>query len=473
MRFLSLFSGIEAASVAWLPLGWECVAVAEIEPFPCRVLAHHYPDVPNLGDITKITQEQIKSLGHIDLVVGGFPCQDLSVAGLRKGLKNADGSATRSGLFYTALQIARWSNARWLLLENVPGIYSSNNGRDFASMVGEILNTEFSVPKNGWQNSGVASSKTGILEWRTLDAQYFGVPQRRRRMFALADFGDWQSREPVLFERHSMQGHPPASREKGERVAPTVGTGAPFGRTGNDRVESDALVSVGCEFGPAGGRLTDTSPTLDTRAKDGPVRNQLAGAVLTTNRMVAFGEYSDDGTESALKARDYKDATDLVSYGIPGNWIGRKPENGGNAVEPMYDVSPCLTKADRHGVAHVSPTLTSNGDAHSGFKDEGGLVAYGVSEKPDAAHCLRSGASKADKHESTTYILQKMQVRRLTPLECHRLQGFPDHYLHQVKGATDSAMYKALGNSMAVPVMRWIGERIQMVQDIQLDRKAA
>lgn len=224
MRFLSLFSGIEAASMAWLPLGWECVGVAEIEPFPCKVLAHHYPDVPNLGDITKITKEQIESLGHIDLVVGGFPCQDLSIAGKRKGFTNDDGSTTRSGLFYTALQIARWTNARWLLLENVPGIYSSNNGRDFASMAGEILNTEFAVPTNGWQNSGVAVSETGLLEWRTLDAQYFGVPQRRRRMFALADFGNWSSREPVLFERHSLQGHSAPSREKGKEVTEIAGT---------------------------------------------------------------------------------------------------------------------------------------------------------------------------------------------------------------------------------------------------------
>ena len=123
MRFLSLFSGIEAASVAWKPLGWECVAVAEVEPFPCALLADHYPTVPNLGDITKITQAQIESLGHIDAVVYGFPCQDLSVAGKRKGLKHADGTHTRSGLFFHASDIIRWSRARWSIAENVPGLF--------------------------------------------------------------------------------------------------------------------------------------------------------------------------------------------------------------------------------------------------------------------------------------------------------------------------------------------------------------
>jgi DNA (cytosine-5)-methyltransferase 1 len=399
MRFLSLFSGMEAASVAWLPLGWECAAVAEIEPFPCKLLAYHYPDVINLGDITKITKEQIESLGHIDLVVGGFPCQDLSVAGKRKGLKNADGSATRSGLFYTALQISRWTNARWLLLENVPGIYSSNNGRDFASMAGEILNTEFAVPKNGWQNSGVACSGTGLLEWRTLDAQHFGVPQRRRRMFALADFGNWVSREPVLFERDSLQGHSAPSRGERKEVTEIAGT-----LTSN------------------GGGLN--RPAGNANKLDFCVTVETAKTLITKTRL-------DSETE-----------TFIPCFALAGNTIGRQPENGGNGTG--YDdsgVSYTLTKTDQHA------------------------VAYGVGESPDLAHCLRSGASKADKHESTTYIQQSMQVRRLTPMECERLQGFPDSYTN-IPGASDSARYKALGNSFAVPVVRWLGERIQYVEGL-------
>ena len=223
MRYLSLFSGIEAASVAWLPLGWECVGVAEIEKFPCAVLAHHYPDVPNLGDITKITQEQIAALGHIDLVVGGFPCQDLSVAGKRAGLTNDnDGSATRSGLFFAAMRVVGWTRARWTVIENVPGLFSSKGGADFASVVGALAGCEFGVPDKGWGKIGAAAGPDGLVEWCVLDAQWFGVPQRRRRVFLVRDSGDWYCRPPVLFERHSLQGNPPPSREKGENLAPTI-----------------------------------------------------------------------------------------------------------------------------------------------------------------------------------------------------------------------------------------------------------
>ena len=220
MRYLSLFSGIEAATVAWHPLGWECVGVAEIEPFPCAVLAHHYPDVPNLGSVTDITEEQIAALGHIDLVVFGSPCQDLSVAGHRKGLINADGTVTRSGLFFTAVNIARWSGARFWLWENVPGAFSSNKGRDFAAVVEFMAGLdEVPVPAKGWGTEGVAVGDNGLLEWSVLDAQWFGVAQRRRRVFALLDSGDWSSRPPILLEPEGLRGDSAPRREAGQEVA--------------------------------------------------------------------------------------------------------------------------------------------------------------------------------------------------------------------------------------------------------------
>ena len=248
MRYLSLFSGIEAASVAWLPLGWECVGVAEIEKFPNAVLAHHYPGVPNLGDITKITEAQIKALGHIDLVVGGFPCQDLSVAGKRAGLENEDGSTTRSGLFFTAMRVVEWSGARWTVIENVPGLFSSKQGRDFAAVVGALAGCEFGVPPEGWKNMGAACGPAGLVEWCVLDAQWAGVPQRRRRVFLVRDTGDWTHRPPVLFEQHSLQGHSPPSREKRESttypVAPCIGaSGRGFERTGDTR-GNDAVIAT-------------------------------------------------------------------------------------------------------------------------------------------------------------------------------------------------------------------------------------
>ena len=229
MRYLSLFSGIEAATVAWEPLGWEPVAFAEFEDFPKAVLSHHYPNIPDLGDVTKITEEQIKALGPIDLVVGGSPCQDLSIAGKRAGLRNADGSATRSGLFDAKMRIfetARKNNGcRYLLWENVPGAFSSNKGRDFAYVIDAMVGGNIQVPEEGWKNSGIGISLDGsrCVEWRVLDAQFFGVPQRRRRVFALLDTGNWFDRGPILFERESLQWDPASGSWAGEEAAPRAG----------------------------------------------------------------------------------------------------------------------------------------------------------------------------------------------------------------------------------------------------------
>ena len=225
MRYLSLFSGIEAATVAWESLGWEAVGFAEFEDFPKAVLAHHYPNVPDLGDVTKITEEQIRALGHIDIVVGGSPCQDLSVAGKRAGMRHDDGSTTRSGLFDEQMrifEIARKHNGcRYLLWENVPGAFSSNKGRDFGYVLGSLVERSVPIPTGGWKNSGVCLSEDGarIAEWRVLDAQYFGVPQRRRRIFALLDTGAWWSRSPILFESDCMRGNPEKGGDEGEGVA--------------------------------------------------------------------------------------------------------------------------------------------------------------------------------------------------------------------------------------------------------------
>ncbi len=232
MKYLSLFSGIEAATVAWEQLGWEPVAFAEFEDFPKAVLAHHYPNVPDLGDVTKITKEQIIALGHIDIVVGGSPCQDLSIAGKRAGLKHDDGSTTRSGLFDEQIRIfeiaKEFCGARYLLWENVPGAFSSNNGLDFAYVLGSMVGGSIHVPTDRWKNSGVAVSGNGrrLVEWRVLDAQHFGVPQRRRRIFALLDTGAWWSRSPILFEQEGLSGHIAESGDEGEGAAEGVEGGA-------------------------------------------------------------------------------------------------------------------------------------------------------------------------------------------------------------------------------------------------------
>jgi DNA (cytosine-5)-methyltransferase 1 len=351
MRYLSVCSGIEAATVAWHPLGWKPVAFSEIDKFPSRVLAHHYPDVPNLGDMTKYEEWDF---GAIDLFVGGTPCQSFSVAGLRKGLDDP-----RGNLMLTFGAIANRFRPRWLVWENVPGVLSSNGGRDFGSFLGML----------GKLGYGFA--------YRVLDAQYFGVAQRRRRVFVVGYFGDWRRAAAVLFERHSLQGHPAPSRETRKDITSFTPT-------------SIGGYSEGCG-------------TLRANGDDigGGSETLVAAAVMTTQFGCVAG---------SLTAR--------------------------------YDSSPC---ADRGMNVVAQP------------------IAFGVGEKPEVAHCLRSGASKADKHESTTYAVQQMAVRRLTPVECERLQGFPDDYTNIPKAA-DGPRYKALGNSMAVPVMRWIGKRIQMVE---------
>jgi len=230
VRYASFFSGIEMAALAFEPLGWECAAVAEVDPFACAMLAFHHPGVPNLGDVSKIAEEQIEELGDLDAIIMGFPCQDVSNAGKRKGLRNDDGTATRTGLFFDAMRLVRAAHSRcglrWLIGENVPGLFSTNGGRDFATVVGEIVGSTFDVPRDGWQDTGVAAGPRGMVEWCVLDAQWRGLAQRRERVFFVADFGDWTDRPPVLLEPESMQGDTPACVAARQRPAGGTSRGA-------------------------------------------------------------------------------------------------------------------------------------------------------------------------------------------------------------------------------------------------------
>jgi DNA (cytosine-5)-methyltransferase 1 len=415
MRYGSVCSGIEAATVAWHGLGWEPAFFSDIEKFPREVLAHHYPDVPLHGDFTTIEENQY---GSIDLLVGGTPCQSFSVAGLRKGLDD-----DRGNLSLEFIKLAQRARPRWVVWENVPGVLSSNGGRDFGSFLGAL----------GEIGYGFA--------YRVLDAQYFGVAQRRRRVFVVGYFGDWRRAAAVLFERESLRGNPAPSREKGEKPAPTVTAGPPFSRTGNDRVECDAYVSQ--IVGPL------------TRASNagGTVTHQdISAQHLVTARMRGFGDYDCDGTASTVKARDYKDATKSVAFALAENTIGRKPMNGGNGDGfteggPMYT----LNATGVHGVAAFQQNT----------RDE---VRYIGGDGKIAGALAASAGMK-----QTNYIQianHNMAVRRLTPTECERLQGFPDGYTNIKDKCPDGPRYKALGNSMAVPVMKWIGERIKTVDSL-------
>lgn len=398
MDYLSLFSGMEAAHLAWSPLGWRCKGVAEIDPAACALLRHRLPHVPNFGSVTDITDEQIRALGPLDVVIGGSPCQDLSVAGKRAGLGGA-----RSGLFHHQLRIFNAARhlcgARWLVWENVPGAFSSNKGRDFAVVVGALAGSELTVPADGWNNEGVALGDNGLVEWSVLDAQWFGVAQRRRRVFAVLDTGDWTGRPPVLLERDSLRGDSAPSRETGQSAAGSL-TASAGRRGGVNDPERGQLIAFGgnntsgpIEVGTCLNACASASGRLDFESE-----TFLVQEVAHTLRAEGF-DASEDGT----------------GRGTPLVPVAFAHQGGGTQTTLGYDPA-----------AGTSMTLS-------------------VGQTP-AVHI-------------------DQQARRLTPRECERLQGAEDDWTLVPNAAgkpmADGPRYKMLGNSFAVPVIRWIGESIQ------------
>jgi DNA (cytosine-5)-methyltransferase 1 len=449
MRYLSVCSGIEAATVAWHPLGWEAAAFSEIEAFPRAVLTHHYPDTPLHGDFTTIGADDY---GPIDLLVGGTPCQSFSVAGLRGGLADE-----RGNLALEYLRLADRKRPRWLVWENVPGVLSSNEGRDFGTFLG-----------------GLAELGYGFA-YRVLDAQHFGVPQRRRRVFVVGHLGDWRRAAAVLFERHSLSGHPAPRRETGPSVAALTANGV--GTCGADDNQGQAGHLV-----PAGiGTDNQTARSL-TASHTATGRLDPNECTLIAHSLRGEGfDASEDGTGRG---------TPLVPVAIQSvNTPCEKKQNGIGVSESgqMYSLTArdqhavCFTAKD-HGAdaSDISPTLSSG--SHSGSHANGGVmpaVAFAQNQLGelrigDVTNTLNTNANASGRN--TAMAMAGSAVRRLTPRECERLQGFPDDYTlipYRGKPAADGPRYKALGNSMAVPVMRWIGERIQLVASLNEQRAAA
>jgi len=347
MNYLSVCSGVEAATVAWHHMGWQPVAFSEIEKFPSQVLQHHYPSVPNMGDMTKFKEWNFDRA--INILVGGTPCQSFSVAGLRKGLDDP-----RGNLALTYVAILDKFRPKWCVWENVPGVLSSGGGRDFGSFLGALVELGYG------------------FAYRVLDAQNFGVAQRRRRVFVVGCLGSWESAAKVLFESESLSGNNSQSRSKGKDIA-------------NCLTKSPSSHS---SYNPARG----------------------------------------EGNAVIVKWPADKASTLNASFG---NKLGLENQhiNSGAPlfVQSVYDMKQ-----------HHNPQNTKNIQLTTG-------------------NCL---TVRGD----TPLIQNSMQVRRLTTIECERLQGFPDNYTNIKENCPDGPRYKALGNSMAVPVMRWIGERIQMVE---------
>lgn len=406
MKYLSLFSGIEAATQAWKPMGWECIAVSEIEPFPCAVLEHHYPHVPNLGDVTKITEQQIKDLGQIDLIVFGSPCQNLSVAGNRKGF---DGE--QSSLFYAAMEIIKYAkrhcNTRFALWENVPGAFSSNKGADFTEVVKHMAGLDdIDTPKNGWGKEGAAVGANGLLEWSVLDAQWFGLAQRRKRVFAIVDFGEWASRPPILLEREGLRGDSAPSREARQDTAATA----------------RGCLASGTE---------------------------LAGPILEN-----CGEKQWLGNQEAFRGEYH------VVEKHSRSWYSVDTQQPPARIQ--REIAPCLAAS----MYKEPPSVMILGDA----------VVFGCNLRPQEIGLTHeiSQTLRASDHKERPAIFRDSVVRRLTPIECEKLQGFPPNFTkipYRNKLPNDcpnGARYKALGNSMAVNVMAWIGQKVQQATAIKV-----
>ena len=419
MKFGSVCSGIEAASVAWHPLGWTAAWLSEIEPFPCAVLKHHYPDVPNHGDMTllpeKILSGQVEAP---DLFCGGTPCQAFSVAGLRNSLDDARGnlSLTFVGIANAIdhVRSLRGDAPAIVFWENVPGVLNTKDNA-FGCFLGALAGESdpITAPGERWSNAGCVFGPQRTVAWRVLDAQHFGVAQRRRRVFVVASARDDINPTEILFEFEGVRRDTPQSRKAGERIAPCVTNGPPFSRTGNERVEAEAMV-IGA---------------LDTECGGTKMNHQTiaSGHIFPVNKSADATWWNGGQIASTITTRSAdQDMPDKANFQA--------------VLQPI----PIHDQATRHA-------------GKNGEKTMGKGNGLGIGQPGDPMNTLTKGDSHA--------VFQSMAVRRLTPVECERLQGFPDNYSNipwrKAAESPDGPRYKALGNSWAVPVVAWIGKRIQ------------
>ncbi len=571
MRYASVCDGIGAAHVAWQPLGWECAWTSEIEPFPAAVVDHHWK-LKNLGDMTKLTEEMLHGCGPIDLLVGGTPCQSFSVAGLRGGLADP-----RGNLALRFVQLVGVLRPSWVVWENVPGVLSSGGGRDFGTFLGALAELGYG------------------FAYRVLDAQWFGVAQRRRRVFVVAHARDWRRAAAVLFERESLFGNPPTRGAKGERVTGPIagcsnggGANGP-GRTaddadsliwrGGDQANSEVCVghagTLNCDKGQQGGIVAfkENMSVPDAAAGLCPTlqAENFHAVAFTQNQREEVRELGDCATTLNLQGThqqtyvatpfDTTQITSKANYSRPqpsdpchpiaaGShppaiaFSERTRDHGSHLELESTDVTPAI----RTGVNRQQGVIQAQAFTHSGYSNQPAWITgdrtdclpssghgdtshqgigvmqpfvfdgYNQKANEDISPSVRVGRDSGDcvvtrvaacevadtlsvgANQTTGFCgdavascevssslranpgsgwrsngtpvegvaIQGMAVRRLTPRECERLQGFPDGYtdvVYRNKPAADGPRYRALGNSMAVPVMAWISQRIQMVEE--------
>lgn len=485
MNYASVCSGVEAASLAWMPLGWKPVWFSEIEPFPCAVLKERFPNVPNLGDMTKIEGE--KYHGTVDLLVGGTPCQGFSVAGKQGGLDDP-----RSALCLAYCRLLETMRPRWFVWENVPGVFSTNKGDDFRAFLRKIDEIGYSCA------------------WRVLDAQYVrvdgyprAVPQRRRRVFVVGYLGDWRYPASVLFEPGSLSGDTPPRRVKGKGVAADAkgsiretgdgvarsfaqSTGGASGKEQHTFISGDGrpLNALGID-GYNGAISGEVSATVDTRCKNvnGPtlvMANGQANAETATDYCVNL----TCNHEAPIVCAGFSGGQGAKAGGIGYQEevapTIRSSESGSNQVpdvicyenhaqdsrvKPCGECSPQLNAKAGTGGGNL-PLVQECFPINSMIIGKNVKVGYrqttGIGNNGDPLPTI----SSAHRHA----VAMRHVVRRLLPIETERLMGFPDNWTRipwrgkPEEQCPDGPRYKACGNSMCVNVMRWIGMRIEYVE---------
>ncbi|WP_410779669.1 phage N-6-adenine-methyltransferase [Enterobacter ludwigii] len=530
MKYGSVCSGIEAASKAWEPLGWKPAWFSEIEPFPSAVLAHHWPEVTNLGDMTKIADAvRAGEVEAPDVLVGGTPCQAFSIAGLREGLSDDRGQLTLS---YVELANAidakrreRGEQEAIIVWENVPGVLSSKDnafGCFLAGLAGE--SSELQPAGGKWTHAGCVSGAERVIAWRVLDAQFFGVAQRRRRVFVVASARKGFDPAAVLFELDSVRRDSAPRRESQPEVARDAGERSKVGSHWDNPAnphptlnQSNNIGGIGASnqelFSQRGSGLvsdsySDVSRTLLAKGNDSTAEDletyvvfgsqtqygdEIAGTLTARHdsspcadrgmNVLAYGGGNTSGNidvATACTAHGVRMDFDTETFAVHGtqdpdtnfelaHTLGRNngQENAciafsykDNGADATSDLSPTI-RAGNHDKSHANsgqpPAIAY------AFKAGQGAKAGGIGYAEEQSPTLTSASSGTNLAPA---VMHGVAVRRLTPIECERLQGFPDNHTligWRGKDATecpDGPRYKAIGNSMAVPVMRWIGERI-------------
>jgi DNA (cytosine-5)-methyltransferase 1 len=536
LRFLSVCSGIEAASTAWHPLGWRAVAFSEIEKFPSAVLAHHYPDVPNLGDFTKIDTTK---LGQVDILAGGTPCQAFSVAGLRQGLDDARGNLTLK-FVELAHELAAGNGLRNVVWENVVGVLS-DKGNAFGCFLAGLVGADDAVvpsekPADGksnkhwkwrkggryavldedgeetgeyetrepwhaisWPSHGMVAGPKGRAAWAVKDAQFFGVAQRRRRVLVVADFGNGADPAAVLFEPESVCRHPPARGEAGKSIthpiAPSiVSSGRGVERTGDTRGQDpvvavlrghsdygDGLPSVRSAGGDCAGgsealvfapEIARCVATREGSSQDYETTTMVAIGVTgqTSHALTAEGaDASEDGTgrRTPVVAFVQNSRDEVRLMGGDGSIVGALAAEPGAKQQCYLAQTVAIRGRDGGATAELGGEVATALRASQGGGDKSHVLAFDSYNQAtdDVAHTLRSARGSGDEIPDVL----TSAVRRLTPMECERLQGFPDNYSRipwrgkPADQCPDGPRYKALGNSWAVPKFVWLGKRINML----------